>query len=313
MTCIVWHKGKLYADSYTVKENETFQSLTKITQYVTPVKVVCTLPGFDINDRVFAWTGSGGNAAMKKFADWLEIEGANPDAQGRFGAIFDFYTLVADQQLVNGMGNLFEIFFVGEQYNHSFRLDYTKGFSYQRLDKNESVFYGSGHQLCLNFMKEWQDPVRAMLETFFIDPASGGMIEIWGWREPRPEDVLPHFHREGIVMDIPKEHLRYFLDHLCKNKRKPIPPHYIRKGEADVMLARAAKLNLELEETIAKQARLIARLQKQLGIVPAKKVVKKPAAKKVEVHALPAPKSAGQPIVGTKRASLKPNHRQPSI
>lgn len=279
MTCIVWHKDKLYADSMTVKDDEIFHSLTKINSYLTPFRIHSDKEGFVFDDRIHAWTGTGGNAAMFKFAAWLETESKNPEPS--YTHIIAFYKLVAEQNLVNGMGNLFEIFFVGEQYNHSFRLDYTKGFSYHRFEKTETVFMGSAHSLCMQFMQEWEDPIRVMLEAFYIDPASGGMIEVWGWSEKHKADGVPLFRREGMTMDIPKEYLRHFLDKLTSTKTK-IEPHFIRKGDSDVMLARAAKLNLELEETVAKQKRLLDQYRKRLGIGQAKKQTakKKPAAKK---------------------------------
>jgi hypothetical protein len=282
MTCIVWHKDKLYADSLFYKDNELFTSLTKIQSFLLPFKMVLDRDDFRFDDTIHAWSGTGGFRAMTRFAEWMESEGTGG---AKFGTIMSFYSLAAKQSLVDAMTTYFDIFLVGEQYNHTFQLDAINGFSYRRYDKQESVFMGSGHRVCTAFMQDTEDPIRAMLETFYVDLGSGGMIEVW--EMTKDPDGMALFRREGLMMDIPKMHLRHFLDVLNPNKNEKIGLHYERTQKQglllDVFEKKEALLQTHihyLESLVNTQANSITRLRKKLKH-PSKPAVKTPAVKKV--------------------------------
>jgi hypothetical protein len=290
MTCVVYSKGKVYADSLIIKDGEHLHSMTKINELLAPPHVKSDKPGFVIDDTIYGWIGSGGLPAMSQFAKKLEemARAATEEKPADFESYFEFYKAAVSQNLVVGQGNLFDIFMIGEKMNHMFSFTYRGGFTYEAFDKEMSMALGSGHRLWMNFYQDHKDPIRAMLETFFVDENSGGMIDVWetGYTDKK-EGEEPHFffRREGVI-EIPKKMIRYYLDKVRPHQKGlKIPLQLVRRQRLNAAVRAAAEDQEQMMATIEKRDETIkqleaklARYEKRLGIGK-----KKPAAKKVAV------------------------------
>lgn len=280
MTCIIWHKNKLYADSMFQKDGELFQSMSKIQSIQKPFKIKSEEIGFRFNDTVHAWTGTGGFPAMMAFVNSLKMDAEQFDeAKGTIS----FYTLAVEQQLIARMANVFEVFLIGEEANHSFAVN-VEGFKYTRYDKKVSITFGSGYEVCMTYLKQHKDPLRALFETFMIDKHSGGHIDVWSAIE-RDDDKPFVFCREGIMTDVPRGFLRQYLDIFFPDKKVPIPLAFVRRSHLERELMNAASHVLELEKKLELSEKRNRTLLEQ------KRAAKQPAAKKA------APK-----VVSEKRA-----------
>jgi hypothetical protein len=277
MTCIVWHKNRLYADSAINKDGEVLHSLTKIQQILTPFRIKSEKEGFVFDDIVHGWSGTGAFMPMVKFVESLEDD-ARADSDSSTALLF--YTIAAEKDLVVAMGNLFEVLLIGEQFNHSFRFD-EAGFSYKKYEKNEIVCMGGGAQLCLNNIKRAPedakvDVIRAMFDTFYHDGNSGGFIDIWEMAE-HPDDKRPIFRRYGLHHEIPKDLLIGVMEKVYPNGRK-IEPSFLRRELMYQPLLNLDKENQALTAELNTLKAKLKRYEKRLGIVP--KAPRKKAASK---------------------------------
>lgn len=275
MTCIVWHKNKLYADSAIHKDGETLYSLSKIQQILVPFRINSEKEGFVFDDIVHGWSGTGAFMPMVKFVESLERDAKSEDANS--GLTISFYDMAAEADLVVSMGNLFDILLIGEKANHSFRFE-PEGFAYKRYEKNEIVCMGGGAQLCLNNIKKAPtdakvDVIRAMFETFYHDLNSGGFIDIWEMIDEHETDKKPVFRRYGLHHHVPRDLLIPIMEEVYPNGKK-IEPSFLRRELMYKPLVAIDQQNQALEAELKKAHAKIKRYEKQLGITP------KPARKK---------------------------------
>jgi hypothetical protein len=282
MTCIVWTKNKLYADSHIYKDGEVLQSLCKIQQILKPIRIKSEKEGFIFDDIVHGWTGSGAFMPMVKFVESLERDAASmekhPEDTDSSGVTMAFYKLATHHDLVVAMGNIFSILMVGEKDNHCFSFE-PEGFTYKKYAKTETVCMGGGRELVLNYMKSQEsenpDVLRAMFQTFYQDHASGGFIDCWEMTDH--DDGKPVFRRHGLHHDIPRDLIPTILEKVYPNKRR-VEPTFVRRELLMKPLIAIDAENQELTKKLAAANAKIKRLEKKLSVTPQ---VKKPAAKKV--------------------------------
>jgi len=277
MTCIVWHKNRLYADSAVHKDGETLFSFSKIQPILVPFRIQSVREGFVFDDIVHGWSGTGAFMPMVKFVESLESDAkAKDDEDSLSNHTVLFYKLAADKDLVVSMGNLFEVLLIGEKANHSFRWD-TDGFSYRRYEKTEIVCMGGGAQLCMNNIKRATeeskvDILRAMFDTFYHDTNSGGFIDIWEMIE-HEKDKKSVFRRYGMHHHIPRDLLVPVMNEIYPNGKK-IEATFLRRELMYAPLLGLDEENKRVTAELSKALAKIRRYEKQLGIVP------KPARKK---------------------------------
>lgn len=265
MTCIVYHKNKLYADSMVYANGEFYHSLTKIQGIILPFQIKCDKEGFQFDDIVHGWSGTGAPMPMQKFVDSLESDSKDPDAAGSIHTVL-FYRIAQERDLVVAQGNLFEIFLIGEKKNHSFRFDH-EGFKYTPYDKDTTIAMGSGHELCMNYIKaqpqEKTDILRAMFETFFHDPSSGGFVDCWEMTTDKNDKPL--FQRFGLHHDIPKEYISGLLETVYPNRRRILPTYVRPEKLTRIALDLDNQVN-ELTAELDRAKKLLSRYRKKLGI-----------------------------------------------
>lgn len=286
MTCIVWTKNKLYADSHIYKDGEVLQSLCKIQQILKPIRIKSNKEGFIFDDIVHGWTGSGAFMPMVKFVESLERDDANmekhPEDVDSSGVTMAFYKLATHHDLVVSMGNIFSIFMVGEKDNHCFSFE-TEGFSYKKYPKTDTVCLGGARELVLNYMKSQEsdnpDVLRAMFQTFYQDHASGGFIDCWEMME-HEDDKKPVFRRYGLHHDIPRDLIPTILEKVYPNKRR-IEPTFVRRELLMKPLIAIDNENQNITKELAAAHAKIRRYEKKLGINQPKKPAVKKAAKAV--------------------------------
>jgi hypothetical protein len=289
MTCIVWTKNKLYADSHIYKDGEVLQSLCKIQQILKPIRIKSEKEGFVFDDIVHGWTGSGAFMPMVKFVESLERDSnameEKPEDHDATGVTVAFYKLATHHDLVVAMGNIFSIFLIGEKDNHCFSFE-TEGFSYKKYPKTETVCMGGARELVLNFLKAQDssnpDVLRAMFQSFYQDHASGGFIDCWEMTE-HEDDGKPVFRRYGLHHEIPRDLIPQILEQVYPNKKR-IEPTFLRRELMYKPLLAIDSENQELTKKLAAANAKIKRLEKKLGNTPP---VKKPAAKKAVKQAAP--------------------------
>ncbi|WP_144106842.1 hypothetical protein [Paraburkholderia sp. BCC1886] len=265
MTCIVYTENRLYADSRIVKGTELFDSLSKIKRIHPAMEITSSIKGFEIQDRILGFAGTGGQPAMEAFV--TKLRKVEADKNQSFETVFEFYQMVAEQALVVETGNIFELLMIGERFNHQFAMR-PDGFQYTKVEKDVSLAYGSGAKLFTKFVAEHGDPIRAMYETFRVDPHSGGMIDVWEF-DAGDEHTMPSFNRVGMAEGIPSKSVGRFLSAL---PRKLLPLTYVRKSALDRVVAVSAEDNAEyvrqLDEREAKESELkatIKELRKKLA------------------------------------------------
>lgn len=281
MTCIVWHKNKLYADSIVYKDGEKYHSLTKIQGILNPFAIKCGREDFQFDDIVHGWSGTGAYMPMLKFVESLETDAKVNDQDFSDPTIL-FYALAAEKDLVVAMGNLFEVFLIGEKANHSFRFD-TDGFVYKKYEKEEVVCLGSGAHMVMNFLKndyasptEKLDVIRAMFQTFIHDHASGGFIDIW--EMITHEDGTPLFQRKGLHHEIPRELIQSVLDKVYTGKRR-VQPTFQRPDKWMRLLLNLDDENKRIAAELERAKKLLSRYRKKLGIREPKPRVSKEVTK----------------------------------
>jgi hypothetical protein len=266
MTCIVWHKNKLYADSLVYKDGEQYHSLTKIQGIVNPFAIKCGREGFVFDDIVHGWSGTGAYMPMLKFVESLENDAKENEKDYSDHTVL-FYGIAAEKDLVVAMGNLFEVLLIGEKFNHSFRFD-TDGFIYRKYEKGDIVTMGSGCHMVMNYMRaaetgEKVDVLRAMFQTFIHDHASGGFIDIW--EMTTHEDKKPIFQRVGLHHEIPRDLIQSVLDKVYPNKRR-IHPTFQRPDTWMRALLNLDEENKRVTAELAAAKKLLSRYRKKLGI-----------------------------------------------
>ncbi len=280
MTCIVWQKNKLYADSLVYKDGELLHSLTKIQGILHPFRIQCERAGFVFDDIVHGWSGTGAYMPMLKFVETLQGDALTEGMKdGPSSGTILFYEIATEKDLVVAMGNLFEVLLIGEQANHSFRFD-TDGFAYKRYEKTDVVCMGSGAQMCLNHIQSTPDEgsidvLRAMLQVFAHDQASGGFIDCW--EMTKDKEGAPLFQRFGLHHEIPKDLIHKVLDTVYPNKRR-VRPTFVRQDRMMRSLLVLDNENQEMSKKLALAEARNRRYRKKLGIAEPK--VKAVSAKK---------------------------------
>lgn len=275
MTTILYHQGRIYADSTIVKGTERLDSLTKIQRIETPFQIKSEREDFVFDDKVYGYSGTGSQPGM---AGIVENFAVSSKTHGNSDATISFYNIAAQSGMV-GYGTTFEVMLVGEKALHNFRFD-TEGFKYIRYEKENIVTMGSGSTDCLAHIQYHDDPVRAMLETFATEVNSGGFIDCWQLSEKEGEfEGVPtktyRFERVGIFEPIPKDLIRYVLQKVWPDPMNdPIPLTFVRSSAW-------MKSNSELINRIGQLEKEVTRLKNQNLRLKGKPVPKKTPAKKV--------------------------------
>jgi hypothetical protein len=262
MTTILYHKGRVYADSTVIKGSERLDCLTKIQGFEMPFRIFSDREGYVFDDVVHGYTGTGSQPGMTGFTNMLKVDQDNH--QSVHGVIGHFRMAFEGGLCVHG--NTFEAFLIGEKANHSFRFD-GDGFNYTLYEKDKIVAMGSGSQEVMAHIQYHGDGVRAMLEAFVTDPNSGGWIDCWSMDE---EDRVFEgetkkrwiFKRVGMREPIPKDLIRHVLQMKFADPNKDeVPLQFVRaKTWTDAYTALLFQ-NEELKKKIERLQNQNARLR----------------------------------------------------
>jgi hypothetical protein len=260
MTTILYHKGKLFADSSVYKGSERLQALNKINVLEMPLPIKCEQDSYQFDDVVYGWSGTGNYPAMLQFVKSLE------DSHREHGIsrlTMAFYAMAGAAELCL-QGNVFEVFMIGKAANHSFRFD-MDGFNYAKYDQEQIVGLGSGCHDVVRNVKHHDDPVRAMLETFVTDTTSGGFIDCWGLRE---EEGITYFRRFGLHDEIPHDLIRHVLEKHAADGVREIPLRFVR----NTVNSGFNKGLMDENAALLKQVERLKKANAKLRGVPVKKV-----------------------------------------
>lgn len=211
MTTILYVNDRVYADSRHYKDGEVFESLTKVQKFWIPRRIFQDEAGMAFDDIVYGWVCTGALASANAFVEMITDydEGENSSKATAF------YREVVKQQLAVTSYNTFEVIFIGKKANHSFQFT-TDGFSYREYANSMMFAMGSGNSFVTQYMKAYDDPIRAMMETFYIDEMSGGIIDIW--KVDRETEGL-NFMREGIVEPLERHLIPIVLEKFNRDKK----------------------------------------------------------------------------------------------
>jgi len=269
MTTILYHDGRLFADSTVYKGRDRINSLDKIVMLNPPFRILSDKENFVFDDIVYGYSGTGSQDAMEAFTAHME---GNVKEKGDSKLTLAFYDMMTTASVIVP-GNTFEVFLIGGQANHSFRFD-NDGFVYTRYEKDQTVALGSGSRDVIRNITFHRDPIRAIMETFTTDDTSGGWIDCWGLRE---ENGLTMFRRLGLCEPLPQDLIRPIMSRFHKDMEE-IPLQFVRNSTNSQMVVAMGKENEKLKEQNRKLKLQLDILRKQgvpIPIVPAKKAVKK--------------------------------------
>lgn len=276
MTTILYHDGRLFADSTIYKGSDRINSLEKIVLLNPPFKILSDRPEFEFDDIVYGYSGTGSQDAMEAFAEHLQ---GNIKEREDSRLTIAFYDMVSTSNMIVP-GNSFEIFFIGEKANHSFRLDH-QGFLYTRYELDQTVALGSGAQDVIRNITHHRDPIRAMMETFITDTTSGGWIDCWALRE---DDGLKRFRRVGLCEPIPTDLIRPVMEKFHADMEE-IPLQFVRNAKNTQDIIRISTMNEKLfqqNKRLKKQLDILRKQGVAIPVVPTttvKQVIAKAKAK----------------------------------
>lgn len=214
MTTVLLLGDTVYADSRAYTGTHQVESLCKINPLPIPFQLVCTLEGLTINDMVYGWSGTGTFVAQQKMAEHFARD---TKLDGNVHVSINDYQAFAASDVLE-LFNTFEVVFIGDKFNHSFRLE-ARDFTYRQIRKDEVLAMGTGRDHVLREMQSHLDPIRAMLMTYHIDEMSGGMTDCWkivtnnrALEEGETEQDLKSFQRHGICNAMNKQHIPWFIE-----------------------------------------------------------------------------------------------------
>jgi hypothetical protein len=273
MTTILYHGERLFADSTIFKGSDRLHSLEKIVMLDLPFRILCDGEHFKFDDIVYGYSGTGNQDAMAAFAKHLETSIRERESSKMTIAL---YEMMAHASIIIG-GNTFEIFMIGKEANHSFRLD-EAGFLYIRYEKDQTVALGSGSRDVIKHIQHHRDPVRAMFETFFTEEHSGGWIDCWGLLE---QDGLHMFRRLGMCEPMPADLIRLILDKYHRDSEE-MPLQFVRNSTNQQFMKSMATQNEKLfqqNKRLKKQLDILKQQGVPIPVVPAQKVAAKKKSK----------------------------------
>lgn len=240
MTTILYCDGKLYADSAVYKGNDRFVTLNKINAFPRPTRIKCDVGFYTFDDIVYGWAGTGSQSAMAAFTrSLIKIdEGGDELKDMTSRTLMAAYRLAYDLDLITDE-NTFGILLLGKEFNHQFVFN-RMGFDYTQMALDRNLALGSGNDLVKKFYLHHRDPIRAMLETFWLEELSGGPIDIW---ELSRGDII-RFERIGLFEEIERTEIPKFLESY-KPGVDQVFPEIVRASRFYNSLLKTAKEELE--------------------------------------------------------------------
>ena len=203
MTCILWNNHRLYADSRVTVGDEVMHSFSKI-RGCDPL--VFRYKKQDIEDTIMGWVCSGAVRCAEGFMAQLA------KFKGNLDALSTAFEVSLDAGIYN-FDNLYEIIMVGTKACYSYRFE-LPAIVFQVYDHRITWAMGTGAKTVVhNVAEEKMNPVRAMFDTFYKDPLSGGMIDMW---EVKKSTDSTTFKRIGIYNQRTKDELRSLIQHPTK-------------------------------------------------------------------------------------------------
>jgi hypothetical protein len=266
MTTILLYKNRVYADSTVIKGTERIDSLTKIQPMSVPMCFISTREGWEMDDIIHGWTGTGSQPAMEGL---IKAATTSQDVGGDIHGMISHFKMAMAGGLLTA-GNQFEVILLGEKGKHSFRFD-RDGFNYKFYNENAIVSLGSGCNDVLAYVNHHNDPVRAMLQTFATDEMSGGWIDCWELRDRKPDEIPQEgsehgpqkvFRRRGMREPIPKDLIMQVLDmHWPIAGKDRVPLQYGRQAKFRTELTKVYLDNKQMATELDEKDAQIAQME----------------------------------------------------